>query len=356
MFDCSDDVLGHHDDEVTLPQSQRDEMRQRRNSNRDRLKKGLTDKGKPSPQEFASQGSYAMKTMVQDGDKDYDIDDGVYFRKEDLVGPRGGDMSALEARRMVRDALDDGSFKTPPDVRSKCVRVYYDAGYHVDIPVYRIVLGKDVFGGDINVFELAASDWILSDARAVTEWFSQENSSQSPDTGNGRQLRRITRNLKKFARSRSSWKSSILGGFGITKLVTECYRANVGREDEALYYTMRAIRDRLNGSLVIQHPVVPNETITTGNDDPKARALRDRLADAIDWLAPLFEADCIREKALGCWDKVFSTTYFSDRLEEDGQETKAAASSVLTSGLLKDLGGDPAVRQAVKKDGGGRYA
>lgn len=92
-------------------------MRDRRNSNRKRVKKGLKDAGKPAPLELVSQGSYAMKTMVWNPELDYDIDDGIYFRKEDLVGPRGGEMSPRQARETVRDAVDDGSFKTAPEVR-----------------------------------------------------------------------------------------------------------------------------------------------------------------------------------------------------------------------------------------------
>jgi hypothetical protein len=37
MFDCSDDVLAHHDEQVTLPQAERTNMRARRDANRDRL-------------------------------------------------------------------------------------------------------------------------------------------------------------------------------------------------------------------------------------------------------------------------------------------------------------------------------
>jgi hypothetical protein len=37
---------------------------------------------------------------------------------------------------MVRDAVDDDKFKKPPEVRPNCVRVFYEAGYHVDLPVY----------------------------------------------------------------------------------------------------------------------------------------------------------------------------------------------------------------------------
>ncbi len=80
MFDCSKDILAYHDDEVTLPHAERTNMRGRRDANRDRLKKGLKDKGKPAPREFARQGSYAMKTMVQHPDNDYDIDDGATKR------------------------------------------------------------------------------------------------------------------------------------------------------------------------------------------------------------------------------------------------------------------------------------
>lgn len=360
MLDLSKDVLGYHDDKVTLPDADRTNMRERRNSNRTRLKNGLAKASKPAPAKFKSQGSYAMKTMTQHDDNAYDIDDGVYFRKEDLVGPRGGEMSALEARQMVRDAVDDGSFKTPPEAKKNCVRVHYDAGYHVDLPVYRLVTTTNAFGQEEEHAELASSDWKRSDARDVTEWFDGENQRQSPDTTNGRQLRRITREIKKYARSRSSWESQILSGFGITKLVTEEYRPNADREDKALHDTMKAIRDRLKWNLVVKHPVTDGDTITKGNDDPKARFLRDKLTEAIDNLAPLFEPDCTREKGLKCWDKVFNTDYFIGRLEKVATNESTAATgtgpTILTSGMLKAGASVPAVQDAVRKEGGGRYA
>ena len=357
MYNCSDDGLGYHNDEVTLPQAERDDMRERRNTNRERLKNGLKKAGKPAPLEFKSQGSYAMKTMVQDPSKDYDIDDGAYFAKEDLVGPRAGELLALEARQMVRDALDDGSFKTPPEVREKCVRVHYDAGYHLDMPIYRRVVTSDSSGKQSIYYELAASDWQRSDARDVTMWFEDENNRQSPDKTNGRQLRRVTRELKKFAKSRSSWKGQILSGFGITKLVTECFKGNAEREDTSLYDTIEAIRDRLNLSLIVEHPVTPGETITKDSDDPKARFLRDKLSYALDWLKPLFEATCTREQALACWDKVFDTDYYSNRIEKKtAQESAPAGLTILTSVLLKETGSSARTQTAVRKEGGGRYA
>jgi hypothetical protein len=315
MFDCSKDVISHHDEKVTLPQAERTKMRERRDANRERLKRGLKNAGKPAPREFVSQGSYAMKTMTQHPESDYDIDDGVYFDKDALDGQRGGAMSALQARQFVSIALADASFNRPPEVRNNCVRVYYVAGYHVDVPVYRRIVYKDARGDLYYYHDLASTDWKRSDARHVNEWFERENNCKSPDTINGRQLRRIVRQIKKFARSRESWKGQILSGFGITKLVSECYHSHSIREDTALYNTMKAIRDRLDLKLEIAHPVTPNEIITNDANDARARFLRDRLTEVINTLAPLFKSDCTRANALKCWDRVFATTFFSDRMD-----------------------------------------
>ncbi|EIG62893.1 cyclic GMP-AMP synthase DncV-like nucleotidyltransferase [Bradyrhizobium sp. WSM1253] len=351
MYDCSDDVLAYHDDEVTLPGAERTAMRKRRDANRERLTKGLSEAKKPAPLQFKSQGSYAMRTMTQHPDNDYDIDDGVYFAKEDLVGERGAEMIALQARQMVRDAVDDGGFKTPPEVRNNCVRVYYKAGYHVDLPVYRRVTAKDAFGNESHFYELASTDWKRSDARDVTAWFDKENDAQSPDTENGRQLRRVVREIKKYARSRSSWKAQILSGFGITKLVTECFHGVADREDKALHDTMKAIRDRLKWNLVVQHPVTPGDTITKGNEDPKAKFLREKLDEALANLAPLFDSDCDSQKALKCWDKVYATEFFSDCYKPVSKASSSVAAPAL-AGLFS--GREP--EAAVRKDGGGRYA
>jgi len=353
MFDCADDITAYHNQKVTLPQEHRTAMRDRRNANRDRLKDGLKENDKPQPSAFHKQGSYAMLTMVQHEDNAYDIDDGVYFNKEDLDGTRGGEMSALDARKMVRDAVDDGSFKTAPEVRQNCVRVFYAAGYHVDMPVYRKRIEKTFWGADEEVFEIAGSDWKRSDARLVTDWFNKENTNQSPDTDNGRQLRRITRLIKKYAQSRASWKGQIASGFAITKLVTECYRADGRHEDCSLRYTMRAIKNRLDGSLVVKHPTTPNETVSKGDDDPKLRFLREKLKEALDKLDVLDTSGCTRDEALKAWDKVFNTNFFSNRADS----TKAARSgpAILTSGLIGSLAAN-ADRVPVRKEGGGRFA
>ena len=54
MIDCGTDVKAFHDQKVTLPGSEQEEMRKRRNTNRDRLKRNLEKADKP----------YAVRTCV----------------------------------------------------------------------------------------------------------------------------------------------------------------------------------------------------------------------------------------------------------------------------------------------------
>lgn len=356
MYNNHSDILAFHNDEVTLPQSERREMRERRDTNRQRQKHGLRRDGQPAPSGFQSQGSYAHRTMVQQPDKDYDIDDGTYFRKAALKGPKGGNKTARDAKEMVRKALHDDRFNKAPEVRTNCVRVYYSAGYHVDVPVYRTVTKTNFFGEQQTRYEIASSDWKESDPVEVTRWFNRENKRQSPDTTNGRQLRRVTRMLKAFARSRESWRSRIATGFMITTLIVgECYRKNATREDKALYDTMVAIRDRLQRSLEIAHPTVDGEWLTRGWNDGRAKFLLKRLESALVTLRVLFRPGCTRAQALKAWDKVFDTTFFSERVDNKIASSGKARSGVTASILIRGSE-KAAAERPVDKRGGGRYA
>ena len=326
MYDCDADVRAFHNEEITLNHVQQTEMRNRRDANRNRLKKGLEAKKDPSPSSHQAQGSYAMHTMVQDDNNDYDIDDGVVFTKADLVGPQGADKSALDARKMVCAAVDDGSFTNPPTVLKNCVRVFYKQGYHVDIPVYRLL--------EDGTLELASSDWKGSSPSEVTDWYNKSVCEKSPDTLNGRQLRRITRFLKGFKGSRESWKSRMASGFAISALVVECYVAD-SRDDVALYETIKAIHNRLQWNLEVAHPV-RDEMITKGYDDPCTKFLREKLGEALGFLDALFDKGCTRLDALKAWRNVYQHQFWKDRVaaEEDRlkKESKQEKAALLRGG------------------------
>src|SRR5262249_45711864 len=144
-------------------------------------------------------------------------------------------------------------------------------------------------------------------------------------------------------------------GFTITKLVTECFRADKGREDKALYDTFKAIRDRLAWNVEVKHPVTPDEMLTSGTDDAKTSFLKARLDEALHELKVLFDGDCARAQALQGWTNVFHTELLTERLGCVGKARAASGPGILSSGLLKSRG-SAVVGEPVREDGGGRYA
>lgn len=326
MFDCSSEITSFHDEKVTLPEEVRKKLRKHRQANQDRLTARLKENEDPIPFDFVQQGSYAMHTMTQHPENDYDIDDGALFRREDL----GDSKTPRAAKEMVCDALQDERFDKQPEIHTNCVRVYYAEGHHVDIPVYRT---KE----DGSGYELASTDWKHSDPEGVTKWF--KNSTKAKSDG-GTQMRQLVRLLKKFAKSRDSW--NMPSGLIITVLVKERYSTVVTRLDEALYNVMSSIKQRLDFDKSIRHPVV-DESLS---DKCKSAVeeLNERLEWALEELSVLKDADCTRLKALKAWKKVLNTDFFNSMIDEESQ--RAAVKSFYVSS------GTPS--EPVDKVGGGR--
>lgn len=344
-INCHADMTGYHRDEVTLALRQQQDMRGRRDNGRDRLRKGLVTAGNPQPREVHSQGSYQMRTMVQDPDNDYDIDDGAYFRSEDLKDNEGVDLTSLAARRRVCDALRwDGRFTHEAEVKDNCVRQPYAAGYHIDVPVYRIVTEKDGAGNEVEKYELASGNsWVISDARAVTKWFNDQVGELNSGQADGSQLRRITKLTKKFARL-ADWKANTTSGITISKLVVDHFVTNVGRDDMALRQIWQRIHSALTWSTQVAHPV--DETNLAEQGDAQVAYFRDCLKEALDTLKVLDRNDCTRVMAREAWDSVFDTNFFSNQPDPD-TTTKASGLGTVMSVT--------SVKAARREDGGGRF-
>lgn len=307
MFDCNKEIKAFHDEKVTLTANDRTDMRGRRDSGRVRLDKGLGRDGHALPS-CHSQGSYAMHTMVQDDTYDYDIDDGAYFKRKDLQGDGGRDLTPDEAKKRVCSALNqDDRLAYDAEIHDNCVRQRYPKGYHIDIPVYRINAGEDDDGNSIEWYELASSKgWVKSDAREVTRWFTRAVSDAGDD--NGRQLRHVVRLTKAFARSRPEWKEETASGILLTTLVQGEFVAVPGRDDESLRTTLQRISKRLANSLIVGHPV--NDGNLSDANDKKATFFRDKLKDALKTLE-ILDGNPTRSEARKAWDDVFNTSFFS---------------------------------------------
>lgn len=314
MIDCHNDLIKFHNARVTLSGTDRAEMKAHRDANRRRLKLGLKEIGGPDPSEFQSQGSYALRTMIQDPKNDYDIDDGVFFEKRNLIGIRGGSLTPAMVKQLVCSGLTDSRFARQPEIRTNCVRIYYQEGYHVDMPVYRLSLEPFGRNNPVTVCELASSVWRRSNPLRVTKWFQYKNAKLSPDPHtNGGQLRRVVRLLKAFSRSRESWQPRMASGFMITVLTTNCYRPVAGRDDISLLRTMVAINKRLKSNLIVDHPTIKGETLMRGEFDARTRFFSKQLVPAVVQLRPVLHSKCTQSQALQIWGSVFATKFFTGR-------------------------------------------
>jgi hypothetical protein len=282
VFDCHKLLNDFYVDHVRLGKDRRDALAGYRDANLDRLSAGLEALGPIEGAEDADfdaylvQGGYAMHTLNQHLDNDYDIDTGVIF----LRGTIPDDAKA--ARRRVARALREGggNFSKPPEARTNAVTVWYAEGHHVDLAIYRESgNGLEHAGGDT---------WSACDPEAVPKWFKERNTTLSPlDLPD--QFRRVVRWLKAFAKSRKSW--NMPGGMVMSALAAEVFCAHPTRDDLALLETLTALSVRLDRSIYVANPV--GGTLTG-----KQKYL-DRVAflrGTLEWLVPklgvLRDADC----------------------------------------------------------------
>lgn len=350
-YDANTHLTRFHDTRVFVDYAAQSTARQRRQANRDRLSRGLTAAKEPQPLEYVPQGSYAMSTMVQSDVDTSDIDDGAVFDKEALKGARGGDRSANDAKEMVRAAIASTDiFKTAPEVRSNCVRVYYADDFHVDVPVYR--RSED---NGVTVKELAsAGTWKVSAPEDITNWFVTQVKDKSPDDTNGRQMRRVVRLLKAWTKSRSSW--TMPSGFILSVLTDEAYYLSPSwkdRDDLALLSVMRSIRSRVINRERVYRPVDPREEVTHDRTLGRMRNLRDELANAIAELSKIERSDCDELMALKALKAVFCTDYFDGRINEIENDDDNNGGGKGSRGAVVSTAPTSPVR---KQGGSGQYA
>lgn len=319
MYDACKLLCRFYDEKLRLGREGRQKLAGLRDTNLDRLRSGLAKLGpirgatKAVFESSLDQGSYAMHTLNQHPDGDYDIDTGVIFDEGALPA------SALDARKRVADALLQAgvTFARDPEARTNAVTVWYAEGHHVDLAVYRrTARGR---------LEHAGPEWTERDPAEMTEWFTERVRTLSPfwmievET---KQLRRIVRFAKRFCASRRSW--SLPGGLITTALVTEVYVPDRFRDDRALRNTLTGLRDRIAGNERVFNPVDSSQELT---GKPKAvgqvRRLRKRLDEILPKLDVLDDTKCDEAAARAAWNAVFRHDFF-----EPEQTPKQTASSI----------------------------
>ena len=137
MYDLSSKFNNFYNCRVVLSQAEQTKLYDKSEINIRRLKDGLLEYNEENKTSFSIvetcvQGSVSMSTVVQNEDKDYDIDVAIVFNKSAL-----GDMGARATRNIVADALKRKTkqFNAEPEIKTSCVRIKYADGYHIDLTI-----------------------------------------------------------------------------------------------------------------------------------------------------------------------------------------------------------------------------
>lgn len=322
QFNCHKLINDFYNNEVRLKEEIK-HLRKLKKTNLDRLSSGLLHFGHPNFAKDLEQGSIAMHTANKAPDNDYDIDIAVIFEKDDLP------TTPLAARKRVAEALIEKAtnFTKEPEARTNAVTIWYADGYHVDFAVYR--RSTDFWGRE--VLEHAGSEWSERDPTEITNWFTEQVKSKSPSKDdfitpsveNG-QMRRVVRWIKRLTKGRDGW--NLPGGLIISALVSECYVSDRHRDDESLYKTIVAIKERLDMYCDVYNPTNSSLKLTEKSKFlTQVKNLKKRLPSVIKRLDKLFESDCNEEKAKKYWNYMFQHEFFT---KEESNRSSVLSKSV----------------------------
>ena len=246
-----------------------------------------------------------MHTIVQNDEKDYDIDVAIVFESEHLGG-----LGAQATRNMIANALkrEMSQFSEEPEVKTGCVRVRYTTGYHIDFAIFKRSKYLEWQEEYDYEYEYAGDVWSTRDIKALDNWFASETKSKTDD------LRKIVRLSKMFCKSRTTW-GSMPSGLIQTILCSENFDFLHSRIDEKLYHTLKSIENRLKQKLEVNAPnnIDNARLITTRQVDlDKMSRWKDKLSTQLEKLNVLFENDCTHQEAISAWEKFFNHPYWSE--------------------------------------------
>lgn len=266
--------------EISIPTPKRDRMIVSRDNLRERIRKHFEENHPGYCPKFYIQGSLKMKTGIRTKDDICDIDDGVYFFREP-------DVSATTLQTWVKEAVN-GYTDTPPQHRKKCVRTIFVKDYHVDMPIYYKIDGKE--------YQLAVKNdgFESSDSKATVKWFVDRKDTEG-------QLVRMVKYEKAWC---DHLRDKMPSGLAMTILAANAKEKLVynERDDITLRDTLKEIKKALEIRFECIVPVVPSDDLFADYDENR----KNNFLEALDRFIEDGEA-ALREpnelKASKLWKK-----------------------------------------------------
>jgi len=328
MASC-DDLFQRYYGKIKLTSSKRKNLKNSRESLRDRIRNYFKEKRKEPIPLFRGQGSYYMNTIVNPLEgNEYDIDDGVYLKNLDEDKSKWP--SAVTAHNWILEAVDGHTSKKPVDKRT-CVRVLYkeDEGFHVDLPIYGMIPSTAYLA------EKGQSEWPESDPKAMIDWFSDKVSSKTE------QLRKLVCYFKAWG---DYHRGVMLNGISFTVLVSDQIQ-NDKNDDVSLINTAKNMTEYLRQNKTIIKPVTPNENLIEEWTEEDLNKFLSKLDKFIEDGEAALETDDKEEASL-FWIGQFGKRFPKFNPPDDGNGSAGVAPIVVIKKEWKtkeqsSLGGNP---------------
>lgn len=312
MANCHDLFLEFYD-KIVLPETKKETLRKAHDAIRDRIEKKFAVAGRTPVPLFRDQGSYAIHTIVNPINGEYDIDDGVYL--QNLNKTDNKDWPTPETvHQWVYDAVDGHTDQKPIDKRT-CVRVVYTGQYHVDLPIYAPLKGDNLHA------EKGKKNWNPSNPQAVTDWFQKAMKQY------GDQLRRMVRYFKAWA-DYNSKDGKLPSGFIFTVLVVEKFVTSE-RDDVCFGQLARALHSRMISSPYVNNPADPSEDLYQRYDDKEKKSFLDFLRRLQDAASNALSTEG-KKDACTWWYKEFGDRWANcDALDEEDKPRYTKGPAIL---------------------------
>jgi hypothetical protein len=261
MANCNKQFLTFNDS-ITLTTTQEENLRRGRDSLRDEIKQYYKDKNLNQPQ-FCGQGSFAMRTTIQQDGEDYDLDDGIYVQH---LPENKSDWPKTEVvHAEIIEAVKNHT-TTPPLDKHACVRVQYKNDYHIDLAIYAKNDDKT------HLARKGSEQWEENDPNLFDQWFHDKLETF------GEQYRRLCKYIKKW--SYYNGYSDEITGFLISTLVGNNISTGDDNDDSTLAATLDKIVTNLKQNRCITRPVEPHKNMTKKfPDDEFQKKFIDRFSE-----------------------------------------------------------------------------
>jgi hypothetical protein len=337
---------------------------------------------------FRMQGSFAYRTLNEPAQKpqEIDLDDGMFLPVSYLADQGGSHPALIHTGyfAVVESALarlcSDNDWELETHLPS-CVRIRLDDGAHMDIALYAIpdaefevLVEKAAFDAHDRLAVLQSTDfsegmyrqldanqimlahreegWKPSDPRKLDDWVQEGVNAY------GAQFRRICRYLKGWRDHQ--WPACRLASIALMACAREAFDAAPAIADNRDDLRLLDVADRLPNLLrqQIDNPVVDGQRLDE-KWTPEQRA--DFVARAEELAARVRQAlqgTDAKQAALNELITAFGTRIPNDisLISTDDPNPPAVASpAVLKMGLLGEMAERAQEREAVSKDGDGRY-